>query len=210
LLLEEAEGLSPAEMQELLGSVRLSVVNLRTLIDNLLESTSIEAGRFAIRRRSVALNEVVAQAIRVVQPLLVRRQQSLALAEPTALPSISADPIRLVQVLVNILSNASKYSPPGTSIDLRIGSQDDALRVAIADQGPGIPEAERANLFRRFMRLDTPVEEQYGVGLGLAVSKAIIEGHGGQIGVEGRPGGGSVFWFTLPAEQAGDDESPDR
>jgi signal transduction histidine kinase len=200
LLMDEAERLSQPGLSELLNSLHLSVSNLQTLIDNLLESSSIEAGRFTVRPRPTDLNRVVADAIRVVQPLLAGRQQSLSLIEPTQLPPIKADPTRLTQVLVNLLSNASKYGPPGAAVDLSLECVENHLRVAVADRGPGIPARERASLFRRFVRLDAQGEEQYGIGLGLAVAKAIVEGHQGQIGVDERPGGGSVFWFLLPLE----------
>jgi two-component system phosphate regulon sensor histidine kinase PhoR len=200
LLMDEAARLAQPGISELLGSLHLSVLNLQTLIDNLLESSSIEAGRFTVRRRPTDLNRVVASAIRTVQPLLDGRAQPLSLAEPTRLPTVQADPTRLVQVLVNLLSNASKYSPPGAPVDLSVEVSENRVRVAVADRGPGIPPGERASLFRRFVRLDTPGQEQYGIGLGLSVARAIVEGHGGEIGVDERAGGGSVFWFTLPLE----------
>ena len=105
---------------------------------------------------------------------------------------------RLTQVLVNLLVNASKYSPLGGAIDLTMTSAAGAIRVAVADRGPGIPPQDRLNLFRRYVRLDIQDNEEYGIGLGLYVVKTTVEAHGGAVGIEDRPGGGSVFWFTLP------------
>jgi PAS domain S-box-containing protein len=201
LLIDEADRMDAPAIHTLAGSLRLSVVYLQTLIDNLLESSSIEAGRFSIRRKTMELNQVLSHAVQVIEPLLTRRQQTLAISEPTRLAPIHADPTRLGQVLVNLLSNASKYSPPGSTIDLRVEASDASLRIAVLDRGPGIPEVERQNLFRRFVRLDRPEAEQYGIGLGLSVAKVIIEGHSGTIGVDERSGGGSEFWFTLPMEK---------
>ncbi len=201
LLVDEAERRQDRDLGELFNSLHLSVLNLQTLIDNLLESSSIEAGRFAVRRKPADLNRIVAEAINLMQPLMVRRQQPLALSEPTRLPPIQADAARLRQVLINLLSNASKYSPPGLPIDLTVEQREADLRVAVADRGPGIPARERDSLFRRFVRLGSADGEQYGVGLGLSVAKAIVESHGGTIGVDARDGGGSVFWFTLPVEK---------
>lgn len=198
LLMDEAEHLNQPNLNELTGSLYLSVVNLRTLIDNLLESSSIEAGRFIIRRRVIDLNEVVGEAVQVVQPLLTRRQQRLVITEPVRLFRVEADPSRILQVLINLLSNASKYSPPDSEIGLSIEVRQSDLRVRVADRGSGIAAADRAGLFQRFMRVGTSSAEQYGIGLGLSVAKAIIDGHGGEIGVDARDGGGSVFWFTLP------------
>ncbi|NLF76094.1 MAG: hypothetical protein GX573_10375, partial [Chloroflexi bacterium] len=168
------------------------------LVDNLLESVTIEAGHFAIHRRPVAINAVLAEAIRLMQPLLDRRRQTLALTEPLSVPQVAADPTRLTQVLINLLSNASKYSPQAETIDLALALDADRLRVAVADRGPGIPPAERQALFQRFVRVGARDDDRMGIGLGLSVVKAIIEGHHGEVGVEENPGGGSVFWFTLP------------
>ncbi len=203
LLADEAEALDAPGLRELVGSVQLSVINLQTLIDNLLESSSIAAGRFTVRPHPCELNSIAARAIQMVQPLLARRGQSLSMSEPTRLPPLYADSTRLTQVLVNLISNASKYSPPGQPIDLMIEAGESDVRIAVADRGPGIPAAERAGLFQRFVRLGTGGSEQYGIGLGLSVVKAIIEGHGGQVGVSDRAGGGSVFWVSLPLRPEG-------
>ncbi len=199
LLLEEMEDLSPAEMGKLLNSIHMSASGLQALIDNLLESISIEAGRFNIHRRPTELRDVVIEAVRVMKPLLDRRQQSLSISQPDQHEKIAIDPTRVSQVLVNLISNASKYSPIGEPIDLIIEQpQENLLHFTIADRGPGIPPVERANLFRRFVRLGDQEGAQYGIGLGLSVVKAIVEEHGGELGVDERPGGGSIFWFTLP------------
>jgi two-component system phosphate regulon sensor histidine kinase PhoR len=104
-----------------------------------------------------------------------------------------------VQVLVNLLSNAIKYSPDKTEITLSVGLNKGWARVAVADQGPGVPTRHQAKLFHRFEQYGTEnSNSQHGARLGLSVVKAIVEAHGGQVGVESRPGGGSIFWFTLP------------
>jgi PAS domain S-box-containing protein len=199
LLLEEIDHLSTAEMSELLNSIHLGVTGLQTLIDNLLESASIEAGKFHLRRRRTDLNKLVNEAIHVVEPLMARRRQTLMLHMNIDILEVTVDPTRFIQVLVNLLSNASKYSPMGKEIDLRIQPVNGScLRIEVADRGPGIPPNERENLFRRFMRLGDQNEAQYGAGLGLSVVKTIIEGHIGEVGVKDRAGGGSIFWFTIP------------
>jgi PAS domain S-box-containing protein len=198
LLRDEIGYLSPAEVDELLNSIHLSASGMKALVDNLLESVNIEAGHFTIHRRSTDLNQVFADVIRMMQPLLDRRKQLLSLTEPFQLPQVNADPTRLTQVMINLLSNASKYSPLEGTIDLTLRQHGDALRIAVADRGPGISPAERAELFKRFVRLNARDSEQAGMGLGLSVVKAIVEQHGGQVGVDERPGGGSIFWFTLP------------
>jgi len=199
LLLDEIDHLSLAEIAELLSSIYLSVSGLQTLIDNLLESMSIEAGHFRIRRRAAVFGEIITETTRIMTPLLDRRHQKLELNLPEKLPVLNVDPTRITQVLVNLLSNASKYGPMDDTIEL--GAQVDnghTLRVMVSDRGPGVPSGERAAVFRHFQRRSVHSESEHGVGLGLSVVKTIVEEHGGEVGVDGREGGGSVFWFTIP------------
>ncbi len=206
LLMDQADDLSPGEIRELLNPTHLSLLSLQSLIDNLLESSSIEAGSFRLRRRVVNLEEVMAEALTIVRPLMERRRQAIAVSEPARMPTLSADRARLTQALVNLLANASKYSPIGCPIDLRISQTGDVMRLAVADRGPGVSPEDRVNLFRRFMRLDTQAgDEQYGIGLGLYLVKRIAEAHGGGVGVDDRPDGGAVFWmdFPLVVEESG-------
>ena len=199
LLLEEIEDLSKAETIELVKSLHFSVTGLQTLIDNLLESVSIEAGRFHIRRRSTDLVVLVADAHKLMQPLLERRNQKLVTTIPADMPRAEVDPMRLTQVLVNLISNASKYGPLDRPIGLDMLLEDaDTLKVLVSDQGTGISIQDRETIFRRFIRLDEKEKAQFGVGLGLSVVKTIVESHGGRVGLDVRPGGGSIFWFTLP------------
>ncbi|GIK58928.1 MAG: HAMP domain-containing protein [Chloroflexi bacterium] len=198
LLLDEEESLSAAEMRELLKPSYLSLSSLQTLIDNLLESSSIEAGEFAIKLRPCHIQDSITDALHIVRPLLERRQQAIAFDEPAHLPELPADPARLTQVVVNLLTNASKYSPPGATITVELAEMEGRVRLAVSDEGPGIPPAERANLFHRFVRLDSADREQYGIGLGLYVVKTVVEAHHGRVGVADRPEGGSTFWVELP------------
>lgn len=199
LLLQDFDTLPVSELRELLNSLNRSVTGLQTLIDNLLESTRIEAGRFRIHRYPTDIKVVVNEAVNFIAPLLDRRQQTLSLRYHASFPSIDADTTRLTQVVVNLLSNASKYSPIGAAIDLCVEQVDNRfLRITIADEGPGIPPSNRASLFQRFVRLSAGNGQQYGVGLGLWVVKVIVEEHGGEVGVEDRPGGGALFWFSIP------------
>lgn len=198
-LLGEIDQLSKSEIGQLLSSIHFSVTGLQTLIDNLLESISIEAGHFTIRLRSVDLIEVVAEAVEVMRPLLNRRHQRLSISKPDMLPMVKGDPTRLKQVMVNLLSNASKYGPLEQKIEVSIDSEnEERVRVSVADTGPGIPLEERDKLFQPFVRLSAGDGAQYGVGLGLSVAKAIVKEHGGDVGFDKRPGAGSIFWFTIP------------
>ncbi|MFN2289941.1 MAG: ATP-binding protein [Anaerolineae bacterium] len=203
LLLDQASDLSPEELQELLTSLHLGVLGLQTLIDNLLESASIETGHFRVHPRPCGLAEVVADAVGMMQPLLEKHGQSLVVELPAAVPIVNADPRRTAQVLINLLSNASKYGPDQAEIEIRAAVAGEWVRLSVADAGPGVPAVHRQNLFRRFVHpRPSDGKAQVGVGLGLSVVKAVVEAHGGEVGVDERPGGGSVFWFTLPRERS--------
>lgn len=199
LLLDQASDLSPAELAELLTSLHLGVLGLQTLIDNLLESANIETGHFQVRPRPSSLGDVIAEAIAMMQPLLDKHGQRLVVELPAAIPVVLADPRRTVQVLVNLLSNASKYGPDEAEIEVRATLEGGWVRVAVADSGPGVPPEQRKNLFRRFVHPRSGGNDaQVGIGLGLSVVKAIVKAHGGEVGIDDRPGGGATFWFTLP------------
>jgi signal transduction histidine kinase len=165
-----------------------------------LESSSIEAGRFVIRRRPVDLHQIVANALQMVRPLLERRQQPLTLTEPPVALELNVDGPRLTQVLINLLTNASKYSPIGAPITLLVEIAPAQLRFTVADRGPGVPATAQLNLFHNFVRADN-TEDQYGVGLGLYVVKTTVEAHGGGVGVDPNPEGGARFWVELPFAQ---------
>jgi PAS domain S-box-containing protein len=199
LLLDQAPDLSAADLEELLNSVHLGVLGLQTLIDNLLESASIEVGRFRVYPRTSGVTEIIAEAIHVMQPLLDKRSQRLVVELPAAVPLVRADPRRTVQVLVNLISNASRYGPDDVEIEVGAAVRGEWIRITVADTGPGVPPEYREHLFQRFLYPDTGNDRaQVGAGLGLSVVKAVVEAHGGEVGIDDRQGGGSVFWFTLP------------
>ncbi len=200
LLQENLHSLSLRETEQLLNSIHLSLTVLHQLIDNLLESSKLEANHFTLNRRATELESLLGEAIRVIEPMINRRGQKLTLDEPLALPMLQVDPTRTIQLIVNLLSNASKYSPDGSIIELGVAQQGDAMRVSIADRGRGIAPEQASSLFQPFVRLEPESQTDHGSGLGLAVVKAIAEAHQGQVGVEARPGGGTIFWFTLPIE----------
>jgi signal transduction histidine kinase len=199
LLLDQAPDLSAGELQELLVSLHLGVLGLQTLVDNLLESASIETGHFRVHPRPSNLGEIIAEAVAMMQPLLDKHGQRLVIELPAAIPVVQTDPRRTVQVLINLLSNASKYGPDDSEIRISAGEQGHWVRVSVADSGPGVPVEYRKDLFRRFVHPSIRNEKaRVGVGLGLSVVKAVIEAHGGQVGIDDHPGSGSIFWFTLP------------
>lgn len=199
LLLDQREEYSSGEVEELLKSLRLGILSLEQLIDNLLESASIEAGRFRVSPRVYDLRDIVTEVVNTMHPLLEKYEQELVVDMPDSMPLVLADPRRIEQVLVNLLSNANKYGPVDAKIVLQVTYYDAWMRVSVADRGSGIPTERREYLFRRFdYNPASNLSRKAGAGLGLSVVKAIVEAHGGSVAVEDLPGGGSEFWFILP------------
>jgi PAS domain S-box-containing protein len=198
ILVDEGTILTPNELRELLETIELSTLHLQTLVENLLESTTIEAGCFQVHRRPINFQEVVQDAAHLMSPLLKRRDQKLVLTMPDKLPTLWADANRLTQVLVNLLSNASKFSPMSGKIELKITQDPEWVTIAVIDTGPGLPTDRFADLFKRFVTANQSHDTQYGIGLGLSVVKSIVEMHGGQVGAENLPKGGAKVWFTIP------------
>jgi signal transduction histidine kinase len=185
-------------MEELLTSLYLGTVSLQTLVDNLLESASIESGRFRVSPRPSDLGNIIGEAVQTMEPLLNKYGQRLVVELPIAIPLVYADPRRTVQVLVNLLSNANKFGPTNEEITVTAEAIEGWIRMAVSDRGPGIPQEYREGLFTRFVRPGhLNADARAGAGLGLSVVKAIVEAQGGMVGVKDNPAGGALFWFTL-------------
>lgn len=199
LLLDQLPDLSAAELSELLSSLHLGVWRLQTLVDNLLEVASMELGHFRVSAHPASVREIVAEAAFTVKPLLDRHGQRLVLNVPERLPLVQVDFRRTVQVLINLLGNASKYGPERGAITVTVSAAEDGrVRISVVDEGPGIPKALHAQLFQQFMRLDQGAARGgTGAGLGLSVVKAIVEAQGGEVGVMDRLEGGTEVVFTV-------------
>jgi len=199
LLLDNLHGLSQKEIEELLISLNLGIINLQTLIDNLIEAASIEAGRFKVSVQPVSLDVILKEAREVMQPLIERydlRLEALPVTEPIL---VLADQRRTIQILVNLLSNAIKHSPENGLIKIKHAVLSNRLRIEVADEGEGVPMEQRHQLFRRFSNMNISNERsKQGIGLGLSVVKAIVEAQQGEVGIIDSAEGGNSFWFTLP------------
>ena len=188
--------LSALEFNGLVASARRTATRLHDLMEGLLSAGNIQSGRFHVSPRPMALAPVVAEAVAQVEPTTAARGQQV-LHECGDVDAVVADPRSLCQVLVNLLTNASKYGPGGEPIRLRCERRGKNAWVAVEDRGPGIPVDQQARLFDRFYRVRAS-GEQRGVGLGLGIARAIIEAHGGEIGVESEAQRGTRIWFTVP------------
>jgi len=157
--------------------------------------TRLEAGALKIRKEPYDVQELLGSCLASFEPRL--RGKKVQTDIPPNLPLISMDSVLMAQVLINLLDNALKYSPPAGKIEVTVRTRENWLEIEVADQGPGIPEKYLVQVFNKFFRLSR-TEEVSGTGLGLAISKGIVEAHGGKIRAENRPGGGSQIIFTLP------------
>lgn len=185
------------EEQHLLGNVRGSIEHLKLLIDDLLAYNQIRGGVLRLDREPLDLRAVVAETLSIIHLLIREKGQSLEVDLPEPLP-YEGDAQRLEQVLVNLLSNASKHTPTGTRIVITGRVTDAGIYVSVSDNGPGIPLAEREAIFQRFYHLDTATE---GARLGLGIARGIVELHGGALCVESALGEGTIFHMALPQDE---------
>ncbi len=171
---------------------------LLALVNNLLDVEKIESGMLAVMQENCSLKTTARQAIDAVSEL--SRERKISIVEDIN-PDVKAffDEERVVQVLINLLSNALKFSPADTEIKIAQEAEENFVRVKVIDQGRGIPEEKLKTVFERFRQVEKgDSKEKKGAGLGLTICKAIVENHGGIIGVESVVNEGTTFWFTLP------------
>jgi PAS domain S-box-containing protein len=190
--------LLPEHDQRLLRIIGEQAARLNRLIDVMLDISRLQTGQLTIMRAPLDISALVRRVADDIRPTLV--QHTLSCDLPDTPLMVEGDELRLEQVLQNLLSNAVKYSPDGGSISVRAERQAERVCIAIADQGIGIPQANLPNLFKRFYRADNVDPQQIsGMGIGLYVVRAIVELHGGQVGVVSAEAGGSTFTVCLPA-----------
>lgn len=194
-LLESGHLTDPAQ-RELVKTIHDESDRLTHLVGNLLDITRLESGAVRINRQWQPLEEIVGSALNRLESTLAGRKITTSL--PSDLPLVAVDGVLIEQVLVNLLENAVKYTPAGSPIEIRATGDPSLVTVTIADHGPGLAPGEEVKVFAKFVR-GTAAGNQRGVGLGLAICKAIIDAHGGCIWAEPRPAAtGAVFRFTLP------------
>jgi two-component system sensor histidine kinase KdpD len=169
--------------------------DMSQLLTNVLDLVQMEFGSRAVRSDWHAIDDLVALALRASQSRLAQRRIVLNL--PPDLPMILAEPTLIVQILSNLLENAAKYTPPGTTITICAAARDESMLISVADDGPGLPPGDPERLFEKFQR-GRSESNIVGVGLGLAICRAAARLHGGEIRASNNPEGGARFDITLP------------
>lgn len=196
--LRDEPGLDPPTRRELLDAVCEEADRLERLVGNLLDMTRLEGGAAVIRVEWMPFDELVGAALARVEAQLAGRDVRVAAAAD--LPFVPCDRLLLEQLLINLLDNAAKHTPPGTPVDVRARATEGVVIVEVADRGPGFGAEGAARLFEPFAR--RAARGVAGAGLGLAICRGIAEAHGGSLGAEERPGGGAIFRLTVPLRGA--------
>lgn len=198
LLHQDAVSMPKEELAFMVNTLRRSAYRLEHLVENLLDAGSIEAGIFQVRPVTTGLDQALRDSLVFVETLCAAKAQRIEVDLAPDATRVVADQRRTTQVFSNLIANASKYSPEGTTV--RVASLTDGgyVRVTVSDEGPGIPLDEQPRLFQRFFRARDVREAAGGLGLGLTICRAIVRAQGGDIGIDSTPGNGTSVHFTLP------------
>lgn len=194
-LVESDEVYSREARKELLATMKDGAARMERVVTNLLDSARLESGMARLKLDWCDAEDVVGAALRRLGESLKNYRVNVAVIAET--PMMKADFVLLEQVLVNLIDNALKYSPPGSEIAITAKVTDNMVQFSVIDNGLGIPQEHLGRVFDKFYRVQQP-KAVIGTGLGLSICKGIVEAHGGQIWAEGNPGGGTVASFTIP------------
>ena len=205
------------DRKRFLGIIVKETERLTRLVNQVLDLAKIESGHAQWHETEVDLIELIHHAVDTSDQLMRERGARIELALPESVPPLLADRDRLVQVMVNLLGNAARYVPDDDGqVTIRLRHRDGCLQVDVADNGPGIEAPMQAQIFERFRQADNGGSKPTGTGLGLPISRQIIEHFGGRLWVVSEPGHGAVFSFELPlspgarSEDAGAGRSEER
>jgi signal transduction histidine kinase/putative methionine-R-sulfoxide reductase with GAF domain len=205
-LINNIDELPPGEQREFLTIVSNESERLIRIVNDILDVSNMEFGQRPLQRTTFQIDEVVSEVARMLRPKLNDKSMTISTDVSENLPPVDADKDLVTQVFINLISNAVKYSPAGTTIKVRAEEHPVDVSISIEDQGIGIPQEQIGKIFDRYFRVKSEQSRHYdGVGLGLAIVKNIIEQHGGSIAVSSEEQVGSVFTFSLPKKHCVND-----
>jgi signal transduction histidine kinase len=202
VLRQELFGEINAKQAEYLDDILSSADHLLALINDVLDLSKVEAGQIELEVAPFSLRDALERGVVMVRERATDGGVQLALAAVPELDVITADERRIRQVIFNLLTNAVKFTPAGGVVDVRAVQVDGEVRVSVADTGPGIAPEDRELIFEEFRQTEAGIGQREGTGLGLALSKRLVELHCGRIWVDSELGKGSTFVFTLPTREA--------
>jgi PAS domain S-box-containing protein len=198
-ILDGSAGEVPEDMRDFLDVVERNTGRLQNLTEDLLDHQRLSSGETKLEEDQLELEPFVREVIDELKPMLEEKDQVLELSIPEDINELRADREKIGQVLLNLLSNASNYSPEGSCIILEIEEKNNRVKVKVSDEGIGLSDEDKEKLFEPFIHIDTPEEYSSGTGLGLSICRGIVEMHGGEIWAESEGRGkGSTFIFALP------------
>jgi two-component system sensor histidine kinase KdpD len=197
-LAEAGSNMDAANRQNLLETALEEADRMNRLVGNLLNMTRLEAGALQVLKQPGDIQDAIGTALDNLGERVDTHK--ITVHVPEDIPLIPMDFVLIVQVLVNLIDNSLKYSPPQTTISIQVDLQDGEVTIRVSDQGVGIPASDLDRIFDKFYRVQQP-ENVSGTGLGLSISRGIVEAHGGRIRAENRPAGGATFSFSLPLER---------
>jgi len=207
-LLEDQAGPLNERQRDRLQRVAQNARHLRQMIDDALVFNQLERNQVALDRRPVDVREMLDEVLGMIEPLAQDKDLALKREYDATLPPVYADPLRLRQVLTNILANAVKFTESG-SVTVRAHTEDGFVRFEVKDTGIGIPQEAQERIFEEFQQVDgSSVYRYQGAGLGLAIARRLVNMHGGHIWVKSAEGQGSTFYITIPAVPPPADISP--
>jgi two-component system, NtrC family, sensor kinase len=190
------------KQEEYLDDILSSGNHLLDLINDVLDLSKVEAGQVELEVATFSLREALEHGVMIVREPATNHGVRLSVELASGVDLVEGDERRLRQVIFNLLSNAVKFTPEGGEVVVATASRDHEVLISVTDTGPGIPLEDHERIFEEFQQTDVGVQQREGTGLGLALSKRLVELHGGRIWVESEPGHGSRFVFTLPAKEA--------
>ncbi len=185
---------------EFLGVIRSEAARLLRMVDRILDFTRLEFGPQLMTLAPVVLTDLVHEAVRALAPVAASRRLQVAVEAPERLPRAEVDADLIRQVIVNLLGNAVKYTPPGGHVRIVLAEEESSVAVSVQDDGPGIPSEDIRRIFREFYRAEGAAQHAEGAGLGLSIARHIVQLHGGHIEARRLPEGGSEFRFLVPKE----------
>jgi signal transduction histidine kinase len=202
LLEEELQNAADKSHLKLIQTIIRNSNSLETRLAELLEIVKTGTGKLQLQFEPVDMKSLILGTCMQISPLVRNKEQTLKTEMPETLPIMQGDGPRLEQVLLNLMNNATKFTPDGGKIVVRAQRQENGIQVEVEDDGIGIAKEQQSRLFKPYSRLNADRQRHPGLGLGLALSKQVIELHSGRIWVESDAGAGAKFFFFVPLRQA--------